>query len=159
MLDNIEVSISQLEPISSAEQLQKGHEEYDELNDVIKFYMGKWPPEKLPVDLKRLAENTSALMSSLRIDLERIKLLLDAETSLGRGVNTLSMSPFQIIVQAILNQEVKTISSFLKSKSGNSYKLFLTNGMTIPDIINRQHKKIIFIDGNEFIENSLATEE
>ena len=149
MLDNIELSILESTHLAKSGYMDKGNNEYDKLNSTIKFYAENWGEDKLPKDLRRLAQNTLQLMTALRIDLNDITEILSKENDAGRGINTISLSPFQIIVQGLINQKPDSIAQFL-SHEDSRYRLILTSGMTVPEgLAIKDSKKVFYITGNE----------
>ena len=138
MLDNIELTINNAEDLAETQYINKIHEHYKFINAIIAFYKKFWNDEKLPADKRRLALNTQALLAKLDIKLEELEELLKNENLEKRGSYTLSLSPFQIIVQTIINQKFSNFETFVNSKEqkGNPYYLLLTENMDIPNNIN-----------------------
>ena len=149
MLDNIELTINNAEDLAETQYINKIHEHYKFINAIIAFYKKFWNDEKLPADKRRLALNTQALLAKLDIKLEELEELLKNENLEKRGSYTLSLSPFQIIVQTIINQKFSNFETFVNSKEqkGNPYYLLLTENMDIPNNIN--FSNILSIKGNE----------
>jgi ppGpp synthetase/RelA/SpoT-type nucleotidyltranferase len=157
MLDNIELSILESTHLATSGYLDKGNDEYDKLNATIKFYEKNWGTDKLPKDLRRLAQNTLQLMTAIKIDLSDITDMLAKENDVGRGINTISLSPFQIIVQGLINQRTESIAQFL-SHEDSRYRLILTSGMTVPEeLAIKDSKKVFYITGNEVSATLLRT--
>ncbi len=157
MLDNIELSILESTHLATSGYIDKGNNEYDKLNATIKFYAENWGADKLPKDLRRLAQNTLQLMTALKIDLNDITDILTKENDAGRGINTISLSPFQIVVQGLINQKPDSITQFI-SHEDSRYRLILTSGMTVPEGLEiKDSKKVFYITGNEVSSTLLRT--
>lgn len=105
MLDNIELTINESNNLSKSEHIKKEHPEYKNLNNIIQFYKDTWTEDKLPKDIRRLAINTNELIVNLGIKLSELKEIIEAESTEERGTNTLSLSPYQIIVQSLMNKK------------------------------------------------------
>ena len=148
MLDNIELTINQAEDLAEAKYINKTHKHYKFINAIISFYKKFWEEEKLPSDKRRLALNTQILLSKLDIRLDELETLLEKENLENRGSHTLSLSPFQIIIQTIINQKYSNFEKFINNEQQeSSYCLWLTENMNIPNNINSSN--IISIKGNE----------
>lgn len=104
MLEHAEVSISRAEDLATTSQLNTTSAEFAALQDVVDFLSRHWPPQALPSDRCRLADTISGLLRRLGIALPLLETCLQAETAAGRGAHSLDLSPFGILVQALLNQ-------------------------------------------------------
>ena len=152
MLDNIELTIHESESLSKSKHIKKVHSEYKHLNNIIEYYQTNWGEDKLPKDVRRLAQNTNELIFHLGIEFNEVKKIIEAENKIGKGINTLSLSPFQVIVQSLINQKRDLMKNFMKSpkKRGvypGRYNILLTSGMNIPEDFDRS--KSLYIEGNE----------
>ena len=52
------------------------------------------------------------MLKQLDIGIGEIQILLDKETQIGRGKDTLNLSPYFIILQTVINQNPKKIQAF-----------------------------------------------
>ena len=48
--------------------------------------------------------------------MQNLKKLLDKETHLGRGIHTINLSPYSIVIQTIYNQKSKAFQNAISSK-------------------------------------------
>lgn len=154
MLDNVELTISKAQMLYRSKILSKDSSQYKSVNEAIDFYTKYWNKSRLPRDLRRLADCTTSLIYALKIDFKTLESALVAEIAVGRGTATLSLSPFQVCVQSLINQRPDTIKSFIKfsntkDKKAYNYKLLLTSGMQIPDWLDTSSSKILFVQGGE----------
>ena len=149
MLDNIELTINKSVDLAETKYINKMHEDFVNINSIIEFYKKFWSDEKLPSDKRRLALNTKNLLLKLNVGLSELEMILEKENSENRGNNTLSLSPFQIIVQTIINQKFENFEKFINAceQKGNKYYLLLTESMDIPIPINSSN--VLSIKGNE----------
>lgn len=154
MLDNIELTISEADALHESEILDKNNDDYKNTNEYIDLYLKYWPRKHLPTDLRRLSECTGALINALKSNVTLLDKALAAETEAGRGAATLSLSPFQVCVQSMINQNPEAVKIFLKNVNPRdrktfNYKLLLTSGMEIPAWLDISNDKILYVQGGE----------
>jgi hypothetical protein len=116
---------------------------------VIKLLDDLWLPASLPYDKKRLAENIDTLINCVGIDLEDLNKALIKETELGRGTQTLNLSPYATVVQTLLNQETKKMKNYL-TQSNRKFKVFIPNEIIPPPTIDFSQIKNVIFAGSGF---------
>lgn len=131
MLEHAEVSIVEAENLAGSASLLKSDAISDRISSIIRMAKKFWPPEALPGDTKRLAENIERLMTRVGIDLKRLEEVLAAEAELGRGSKTLNLSPYSAVVQSLLNQETSKIVGYLKAAKGD-FNVYMASDLEIP---------------------------
>ena len=155
MLDNIELTINEFDQLANSKHICKQHKKYRRLNEIIAFYKEFWDIDKLPKDIKRLANNTNELINNLGIEIQEMRKILELENVQKRGSNTLSLSPYQIIIQSIINQKKEKIIKFLRSKNTkhkNLYLLITPNMNVTEDVTNS--KQLIKLLGLSTVKES-----
>ena len=90
-----------------------------------------FPAESLPFDLLRLSTIVNYLLKAFEITLTSLKEIIDAETLLHRGAETLNLSPYGIIMQSIINQKPALVEKVFKT----GYRL-KTKGILLPSEIS-----------------------
>ena len=50
----------------------------------------------------------------IKKEMEQLGKYLDIETNLGRGANTLDLSPYSAVIQTIINQNINKIKEFIR---------------------------------------------
>jgi hypothetical protein len=113
MLEHAELAIQEAESLSQSLLVAKLDRPTKELREIITMIKSRWAPILLPENVKRLAENVQNLMVSIRLGIDRLAEIIDAETAAGRGASTLNLSPYGAIVQSVINQESSKIVDFL----------------------------------------------
>ena len=136
MLEHAETSIQEAETLAKSDTLQKTYKKSQHITDVINLLNELWLPSALPEDKKRLAENINNLIHAMRIDISCIRLALKNETEEGRGTNTLSLSPYAVVIQTLFNQMPEEIISYL-TKPKNKFKVYLHKELELPVSIDR----------------------
>lgn len=131
MLEHAETSIQEAQTLANALSLNKTDDLSDRISAIIKLLNKLWPPDLLPQDKKRLAENIDNLIRGVKIDLESLHKILRRETRHGRGTKTRNLSPYLSIVQSLLNQELNKMSSYLTSGS-HKFKVFVPMELELP---------------------------
>lgn len=127
MLEQAEISISGVDGLSQLPELAKENRESKLLNDIKKFLIEIFPADSLPFDLLRLSGIVSDVLKSFKLDLSQLRLIIDAETAANKGIKTLDLSPYGIIIQSIINQNPALFEKIFKS----GYKL-KSNGIFLP---------------------------
>jgi ppGpp synthetase/RelA/SpoT-type nucleotidyltranferase len=135
MLEHAETSIVEASSLASSGSLDKVDSYTKKISKTIKLLNDLWPDQLLPSDVKRLAENVSELIRYVGVNLDDLKNYLKAETDLGRGINTLNLSPYGIVVQTLFNQSIDKMSEFMFSDE-KRFKLLLHHDLEIPDGID-----------------------
>lgn len=130
MLEQAEISISGVDGLSQLPELAKENRESKGLNQIKNFLIDTFPAEALPFDLLRLSGIVNDVLRTFKVDLVQLKVIVDAETAAEKGVKTLDLSPYGIILQSIINQKPVLFESVFK----NGYKL-RSNGIFLPSEI------------------------
>ena len=108
MLEQAEVAINGVDCLSTLPELEMEDVETQKLNKVLNFLKTKFKPEQLPRDLLRLTGNIRDLLANFKMSVSKLKELLDAENREGRGVHTLNLSPYSILLETIKRQDLGT---------------------------------------------------
>ncbi len=116
MLEQAEISISGVDALSQLPELAKENRESTALNEIKKFLIDSFPADSLPFDLLRLSGIVNDILRTFKIDLKQLKTIIDAETAVHRGVKTLDLSPYGIIIQSIINQNPVLFESVFKNE-------------------------------------------
>lgn len=145
MLEHSEISILEAEILAKSEHLNKTTKNIMNLLKIIELLKNKWTDSDLPKDTVRLARNIMSIMEYIDINLDRLNEILNEETKIDRGIKTLNLSPYGIIIQSLLNQEREKILNFLSSEP-KGFKIFIPQEIDIPTNIDKDSlKNAIFI--------------
>jgi len=136
MLENAEVSIEKAESVKTLKGLPNQNPTVNYQNQVKSFLKSKFKPHQLPNDMVRLVGSVINLINIMRIDLRKLEISLDKDSAKGRGVNTLNLSPYLILIQALIDRRTATVVNFLKrNEAGNkNIKLFLPKEVDVSRI-------------------------
>ncbi|MBU0663408.1 MAG: hypothetical protein KJ990_02575 [Proteobacteria bacterium] len=119
VLDNVDLSILEMESLSSSRFLDQKNESYEKMGLIVQFIRNEWGSESesiIPYDLKRLAEVTANVLSAINLDLNNLMDAVKKETSLGRGKHTKNQSIYSIFLQSLINQERRNVMIYLRGK-------------------------------------------
>jgi hypothetical protein len=140
MLEHAEISIQEAKKLSKSTSLKKTDELSKRISTIIKLLNELWPAVALPYDKKRLAENIDNLIRNVGVDLQTLQKILLKETGLGKGTNTLNLSPYATIVQSLFNQELKKMKKYLTGRN-REFKVYLPRELELPPSISLVHLK------------------
>jgi hypothetical protein len=131
MLEHAEISILEAERLAETTALAKVHKDSEYLKGIIGLVQEVWPPELLPNDLRRLAENIRTVIKLAGIDLARLRQLIEAERQRQKGMLPVNISPYAFVVQSVLWHDGDKIRSALAAANRRE-KILLTEEMELP---------------------------
>jgi Region found in RelA / SpoT proteins len=136
MLDHAEASIAHAGEWGSAAGPQISSPQFDEIRTVIALIKQTWTDQAtLPADIRRLAETVLNLIHGLNITAAELKADLEAETAEGRGLLVQTLSPFGVIVHAMLQRRQNAMKRLMTgaSRHGNrNYKVVIPAEISLP---------------------------
>ncbi|MGH7962222.1 MAG: hypothetical protein ACRERD_10425 [Candidatus Binatia bacterium] len=143
MLEHAEVAITEAEALSESSTVTKQDEITKKMIDIIEVAAGFWPADDLPKDRKRMAETLLGLMKAADIGVDDLPPLLEAEKT-RLGALPLDLDPYAFTVQALANTNQFDLRSKL-NRNSVKIKIFIHDGMEIPDWMRLRHNKIVNI--------------
>jgi hypothetical protein len=102
MLENAELSIGEAQKLTTSAILDRIDYDSTDLRGVIQKIRERWAADRLPRDLRRLAQTICDLSKTLRIGIEDVWAAVDDATSIGAGANTLDLSPYAATLAALI---------------------------------------------------------
>jgi len=152
MLEHAEISIAEAELLSKSPGLSRTDKYTNDLKDTMEVINDVWS-EGLPVDVIRFANTVNMFLKNVGINLRRLKEILHAETSEGRGSELKNLSPYGVIVQSVMMHETEKFATYLeKTEAGSPFFIVFPRELDIPErirLINTDKK--IFIDDVNFL--------
>lgn len=146
MLEQAEISISGADALSQLPELAKNNNESKSLNEIKNFLITVFPAESLPFDLLRLSKIVNDILKAFEIELEQLKTIIDSETVLHRGAETLNLSPYGIIIQSIINQDPAIFEKVFKTGHRMKAKgVFLPSEISLNKITIEDESKLVRI--------------
>jgi Region found in RelA / SpoT proteins len=144
MLENAELSIGEAQKLTSSAMLDRIDYESTDLRIAIQEIRKRWGPERLPKDLRRLAQTICELSENLWISIEDIWCAVDAETKKGAGAKTLDLSPYSATIAALISQRGANLFKPLEHRS-NKKSVFVPAEIDIPALNEETARFIIRI--------------
>lgn len=135
MLEHAETSIHEAENLAKSDSLKSTDKPSKQIKRTVDLLNELWGDLALPKDKKRLAENINNLINSVRIDLKTLKNVLVEETKKGRGLKTLNLSPYAIIIQSLLDQQPERMETFFNTEN-MEFNIYLPREVNIPTSID-----------------------
>lgn len=133
MLDNVELSISQISMLSSSPNLDKKHRDYEIRTELLAYIRDELGASGviLPTDLRRLTDIVHGLLKFMKVGLDDLRRWIADETALDRGTRVTDLSAYSMILQSALNQNpTKFLASLNDPKI--KQKVFVTDEVVIP---------------------------
>lgn len=148
MLDNVELSISQISSLSLSPNLDRRHRDYEARAKILSFLRDELGAEQgviLPSDLRRLTDIVHGLLKFMNSSLDDLRRWIANETKNGRGTLVTDLSAYSIILQSAMNQHPAGFNTGLNSSNG-SRRVFVTGEVVIPsDITLGENPRVVRI--------------
>jgi hypothetical protein len=142
MLENAELSISEVRRLTDASLLNRSDRDCDQQRMTIQEIKQRWKPEQLPKDLRRLALNVFELTKLLKIQFTDLWIALDEATAAGEGAETLNLSPYSAIVSALIRKHGPHLfDPLMRSESRKA--LFVPLEVELPDLPTSVRERVI----------------
>lgn len=92
----------------------------------------------------RLSRIINDLLGAFEIDLTQLKTIIDSETAVHRGAETLDLSLYGIIIQSVINQVPSTFEKvFKRGYRLKSKGIFVPSEISTKDIVIEDRSKLI----------------
>lgn len=134
VLEQAEVTISGVNNLINLPEVAKDNHETTAYKKILRFYTDLFSKDDLPKDLVRLCKNTKELLDSLKLSLPEIRVILSAETAIGKGVKIKNLSPYLVLIQAIINQRKEIVEEYLNSGQEKKFKLILPKEIDVTSL-------------------------
>jgi ppGpp synthetase/RelA/SpoT-type nucleotidyltranferase len=138
MLDNVELSISQITMLSSSPNLDRKHQDYESRATLLAYLrdeLGGNSGVILPADLRRLTDIVHGLLKFMNAGLDDLRQWVVDETALGRGTQVTDLSAYSMILQSAMNQNPAGFVAGL-NETKNRQRIFVTDEVTVPAAID-----------------------
>lgn len=149
MLEHAELSIYEVESISQSKVISKMNPRTHDVRAIISLIKRQWDISDLPKDLRRLSENILGLIGPIKISITDLEIILETERTNNNGVLTLNLSPYGVIVQALLKQKKHKMIEYLITKIKDKQKplVLIPLEIEIPhEIAKEDCVNAIFVD-------------
>ncbi|AMR27233.1 hypothetical protein A0257_09065 [Hymenobacter psoromatis] len=144
MLEQAEVAISSAEHLATMPELNKTNQDFDDLRKVLTFITSVFSKDDLPRNTLLLARNTNELLKSLKLTVEDLQQMLEAENATGNGTQTRNLSPYTILIQSLINQSSSKLQDYLTGKGWGKFKVFIPQEVDLKGWKSVQGRAVIF---------------
>lgn len=124
MLESAEISIEKAMSFKNIKAIPKTNYKITRLNVLKEYFLKNIDPDNMPKDLIGFLKNIDNLLYILDIKIDQFPEILKKDSDNGYGFKTKNLSPFLIVIQAIINESSKNIIQFIKEGKKN-YKIFI----------------------------------
>lgn len=107
VLDNVDLSINEMESTASSDFLNKRNPAYERLRKIISKLKLEFDAEDSPhtvKDYKRLAEQVGKIIDRVGVTIDELSEVLATESAAARGRFTVNLSPYSIVLVSLANQ-------------------------------------------------------
>ncbi len=119
VLDNVDLSINELEETAKSTFLARNNPHYEKLKAVISILKAEFGADDSPhtvTDYKRLAEQSANLLSRIDASPEQLKIALESEAKVLRGRHMKNLSPYSIVLVTAATQLPQKFATGLAKK-------------------------------------------
>jgi ppGpp synthetase/RelA/SpoT-type nucleotidyltranferase len=143
MLEHAEVAIAEANRLADAPAVARRDNQTIAVLRLIEHLKRVWPEERLPRDVKRLAETILALLQAGDCDVARFPSIVEDEKR-RLGVLPADLSPYSFVVQALAHtSQLDFQKKFNRRHIGTN--LCIHSGMELPDWMKQPSPRIINI--------------
>ena len=145
-LEHAEITLSEMDRWGSSQTLARTDHHSRRLREISVLLQQHWEEDALPEDLKGLSANVERLMKAADLSVERLDGALTAESLRGRGNLPQNLSPFSVIIQALLRAERDVMRKLLTRKN-RGFAIWIPAELEVPDDLgSRRLRDVVMLD-------------
>ncbi|CUI88829.1 Region found in RelA / SpoT proteins [Achromobacter xylosoxidans] len=142
MLEHAEIAIAEAERLADSPAISKRDQETASTLGIIHVIRGFWTPDRLPRDIKRLAESILRVMKMCAINSNELEAVLAKEKQ-RIGVLPANLSPYAFLIQALAhNADLDFRKKLLSSRKT---KILIHDDMDLPSWMRDPNDNIICV--------------
>lgn len=142
MLEHAEIAIAEAERLAESPAISKRDHDTASTLEIIDVLREFWSADRLPRDIKRLAESIRGVLKACDMLPNELLGVLKAEKA-RIGVLPTNLSPYAFLVQALANSSVVDFKARIASNKNRATKIFVHEDMDLPDWMGDPHDKIV----------------
>lgn len=142
MLEHAEIAIAEAERLSDSPAISKKDKETSSTLEIIQIIRRFWTVERLPRDIKRLAESSLSVLKACEIRANELEDILRTEKQ-RIGVLPANLSPYAFLIQALAHSNRLDFRAKLNSSKNRRTKILVHSDMDLPSWMQEPHEKII----------------
>ena len=141
MLEHAEVAIDKAEQISKAPAVAKSDRETTAVRKLIRKISRTWPADRLPSDVKRLAENILNILELAGLSENDFRAIIASEEKRSGPLPT-NLSPYAYTLQALSHYSgIDLRRKFNRSREKRA--IVVHDDMDLPQWMLRHHERIV----------------
>lgn len=144
MLEHAEIAIAEAERLADSPAISKKDQETASTLGIIHVIRGFWTPERLPRDIKRLAESILRVMKTCDLNSNQLEAVLTKEKQ-RIGVLPSNLSPYAFLIQALAHNVDLDFKAKLTSARNRRTKILIHDDMDLPSWMKEPSDKIICV--------------
>lgn len=142
MLEHAEIAIAEAEKLADSPAISKKDRDTASTLEIIHVLRGFWAADRLPRDIKRLAESVRGVLKACDIQADQLNLFLQAEKA-RIGFLPTNLSPYAFLVQALAHSGDLNFRAKITSGRNRRTKILVHDDMDVPDWMKKPNDKII----------------
>ncbi|WP_250507120.1 hypothetical protein [Caballeronia sp. GAFFF3] len=144
MLEHAEIAIAEAERLADSPAISKKDQETASTLEIIHAIRGFWGAERLPRDVKRLAESILRVMKICDMKSDELEAVLTKEKQ-RIGVLPTNLSPYAFLIQALAHNTDLDFKAKLTSGRNRRTKILIHDDMDLPAWMREPNEKIICV--------------
>jgi len=142
MLEHAEIAIAEAERLADSPAISKKDRDTASTLEIIHVLREFWTADRLPKDIKRLAESIRGVLNACDTQTSQLLDVLNAEKT-RVGVLPTNLSPYAFLVQALANSSAVDFQARITSGRNRRTKIFVHDDMDLPNWMSDPNKKIL----------------
>ncbi|HVW64048.1 MAG TPA: hypothetical protein VHB01_03460 [Nitrosospira sp.] len=143
MLEHAEIAIAEAERLADSPAISKKNQETASMLKIIHVIRGFWTPDRLPRDIKRLAESILRVIKTCDLKSSELEAVLIKEKQ-RLGVLPTNLSPYAFLIQALAHNADLDFKTKLTSRNLRT-KILIHDDMDLPGWMREPNDKIICV--------------
>lgn len=142
MLEHAEIAIAEAGRLADSPAISKKDRDTTSTLEIIQALRGFFPGDRLPKDIKRLAESIRNVLKTCDVRPDRLNSILNAERT-RIGLLPSNISPYAFLVQALAHSAELDFRAKITGGGNRKTKILVHGDMDLPDWMNVENEKII----------------
>jgi|AntAceMinimDraft_12_1070368.scaffolds.fasta_scaffold06911_1 ppGpp synthetase/RelA/SpoT-type nucleotidyltranferase len=142
MLEHAEIAIAEAGRLAESTAISKTDLDTSSTLEIIVVLRGFFPADRLPRDIRRLAESIRNVLKTCDVQLSRLNAILSAERT-RFGLLPANISPYAFLVQALAHSTEIDFKAKITSGRNKNTKILVHDDMDLPDWMETENVKII----------------
>lgn len=141
MLEHAELAIAEVALLADAAAIAKTNQNASDLQHIMIDLREIWTTDRLPKDVKRLADTIIGLLKACDLKVRHFRPLIDTEVQ-RCGVLSLDLSPYSFTLQALAHAGDIDFQNKL-SLTQRRFRVVVHEGIDLPDWMKADHAHIV----------------